>query len=202
MKGKTLKDETDLHEMSRRLETAFAVTALLPGQVFRRFSRFRFIDFDRTMEPEFWWMLSELAMLADGGDPLITVAVLDPEPVSYWYRHYRFYGAFQLVASASDRDYWASLSAAPPESPPDALYINSFRMAWLSNGERWAIWGERSRGSAVIGVADDVNWTPWIEKHPPMATGADAPERLWMDVDDPRAKDFRSTLAKNYPGRP
>ena len=200
MKGKSLSTEFEFHEMSRRLDVAFDVTAMLPAQVFRRFSRFRFIDFDRTMEPEFWWMLSDLAILADGGDPLVTVAVLDPDPVSYWHRHYNCYGAFRLVAFATDADYFASLATAPPESPADALYINSFRVAWLSNGERWAIWGERSRGSAVIGVADDVKWEQWIEKHPPMATGIDAPERLWMDFDDPRDKDFRSILARNYPG--
>lgn len=85
----------------------------------------------------------------------ILLSVLDPEPVSYFYKHFNRINSFGFDAAITEADY-LKLLWRDPGNRNDALIFRAETVVWIPDNGRWATWGERSREIAVIGFDDPV----------------------------------------------
>lgn len=136
---------TDPHQF-RSIFAALSSAALtaerMPAQIFRtQYDRFRFLEFDRFPNPEFLALLRRL--MEASLDSKTNLIVLEPDPETYFYRHFDRFGALEIPVDESWDRYRAEMQNGPPSSPADSLAVNSFVLAWFPPSLRWLIWAER-----------------------------------------------------------
>lgn len=148
--SKIIKDTNDFEAASRLVSNVFYNEERLPNQVFKvPFQKTVVLDFDHAMSRSFWSELEELISLS--GDSFVIMAVLDPNPVDYYYNEFSRYNWCVLQQGTTADEYWSMLEQGPEESAADAILINSEVVVWLSSSMKWAIWGERSYGICILG---------------------------------------------------
>ena len=131
------------------------------------------------------------------------MSVLDPEPISYFYKHFGKINSFCFGAGISPDEY-KRLRLLDPGNEVDAIQFNSETVAWIPDNDRWAIWGERSREIAVIGFDDPAQAEfllnedgYWIDAETAITEDfARAPYR-----DQKAPADFARPLIENYGSR-
>lgn len=123
----------------------------LPNNVFnKRFTYYFFNQFDWAMSPDIWEEIKKISTLTK--DNHILMAVLDPDPVTYYKRNFDYYNWAKLPISCSADEYMALLSLEPPDSPADAVIFNSEIIVWLPPSKKWAIFGNKDRNLCVLGT--------------------------------------------------
>lgn len=151
-----ITDRKQFEQASSMVEKAFHHTRRLPDQVFKMPVRNRSVcEFDRALSDSFWIELTRLADAA--GDSYILMAVLDPNPIEYFFKEFDQYNWCILSRGATAEDYWKMLEQGPKGSPVDAILFNSEVVIWLSPSLKWAIWGERSYGICLLGFDDETS---------------------------------------------
>jgi hypothetical protein len=83
----------------------------------------------------------------------VLLSVLDPDPLSYFYEHFQKINSVYFEASITEKDY-RSLRSLSPGNPADAIQYNTGIETYIPESLSWAMWGERSREIAVIGLDD------------------------------------------------
>jgi hypothetical protein len=157
--NKIICDRERMTGLMTTLRSAAVISNRLPAFVFRPgYRRFRFLEFDITLSDDIWAVLQNLAH--SSRDPHVNLAVLEPDPVEYFFDRFHRYGALRLEISSTKNDYYEALAAAPAESAADAFLYNSEVIAWFPDSGAWLIWGERSCGLAVLGLHDDCSAAP------------------------------------------
>jgi len=135
--------------LQERLKLVVHPDRRLPDPVFQpQYGSFRFTEFDATVADQFWPALRGL--MRASVDEHCSLAVLDPDPFNYFFVQFKKYGARRFEFGNTAEDYYDALSAEPNGSPADALLYNSEVIVWVPDSLRWAVWGERSLGVAVI----------------------------------------------------
>lgn len=165
-----IQEQQEFQRCWQLLTAVFHHRQRLPNQVFRKnFAEFAFAELDWAMSADFWCTLQGLAARAE--KPSVLVAVLEPDPVDYFYREFGCYNFFTLPMHATSDDYWAALEEGPASSSTDAALYNSDVIIWMPESLEWAIWGQRDIGTCVIGLN--------------RAKSADGPalSRDWMSVE-------------------
>lgn len=148
-----MKDIQQFNESKKMINAAFNTENELPEQVFSQsFKDFKFEEFDWAMDFEFWNTLKQLAFQTK--DDFILVAVLDPNPIEYFYKEFKYYNWISLPIDLSVDEYYEILEYGPEESPADAILYNSRIVVWLSPSMKWAIWAEREYGICIVGFSD------------------------------------------------
>lgn len=94
---------TDPHQF-RSIFAALSSAALtaerMPAQIFRtQYDRFRFLEFDRFPNPEFLALLRRL--MEASLDSKTNLIVLEPDPETYFYRHFDRFGALEIPVDES-----------------------------------------------------------------------------------------------------
>jgi hypothetical protein len=181
----------------KRVENVFHVNRRLPEQVFKRPYRFHLLfDFDLAMSHVLEMLRKTHSSLAS---ETLLLSVLDPDPINYFYKHFQKINAFYFKADITENEYhdirWRS-----PGNPADAIMFNTDIETYIPSSASWAIWGERSRSIAVIGlddpeivkylVEDDGYWT---DAETALEDFASMPYRGQKVPED-----FRRTLIANY----
>ena len=131
-----------------RILKVFLSTSRLPNRVFREaYSGFSFADLDWAMSANFWESIREIS---DNRGERVLVAVIDPDPVEYFYKEFGGFNFVELPVEASPDDYWVFLETGPEDSPADAALYNSEVVVWIPESLEWAIWGQRDLGICVL----------------------------------------------------
>lgn len=147
----------DVEQFRRELERIDRVLdrkAELPQQVFRsRVTGIRFIDLDELWSEEFFELLQQLTAAVESRR--VSVAVLKPDPVDYYYAHFRKFPFIEFdVATSSSADYIKALHEDPGDSPADAIVHNSDVIVIFPENMRWLIYGDRNLEVGVIAGLD------------------------------------------------
>ncbi len=184
----------------RKVESVFFDERRLPEQVFKRPYQFQLLsEFDFAMA-------DILAMLEKIHSPLanetVLLSVLDPEPINYFYKHFHKINAFYFKANISKHEYY-NIRKRDPGNPADAIMFNTEIETYIPNSLSWAMWGERSREIAVIGLNDpalvealiaDKGW--WMDAEAASNEFASMPYR-----NQQMPEDIRRALIANYGSR-
>jgi hypothetical protein len=163
-----IRESAQFNEASKRIEAAFLIKAGLPSQVFRPgFSSFAFEEFDWTLSDTFWPSVQGLAKAE--GDDSILVAVLNPNPETYFKKEFGYYNWLCIPTSQPEEVYLQLINSHPDGSEADSIRANSDKVVWISNSCNWAIWGERELDTCVLATrvplpSDSWRSTAWALK--------------------------------------
>ncbi|MBN2908787.1 hypothetical protein JQC72_04525 [Polycladomyces sp. WAk] len=194
-----VKEKKEFDELRRMANDVFYLERRLPEQVFReQFHHYLFEQFDWAMCDEFWNVIQQLA--EETKDDFVLTAVLDPDPVGYYYKTFHYYNWIKIPVALSSDEYFAVLESGPEESPADAVLYNSYTVIWLSPSMKWAIWGERNDGICVLGLQDTSvgnDLLPFLKTWRPI----DETVLSWIAlhyVDQKLPQEIADTLVLNY----
>ena len=127
----------------------------LPDRVFRNTLKyFLFITFDELRMTLFFNHVKQY--LIRTGERKFWLTTIDPDPRSYFFNHFGFYGAFEFLSSDDEDDYVSALHDYPKNSPADALMHNANSMIALSSSDGWGVFGSREVDIAICGFSDRV----------------------------------------------
>ncbi|MCA0971601.1 hypothetical protein LCM20_13420 [Halobacillus litoralis] len=149
-----IKNKSEFNTLRKRVHEVFNLNEKHPDKVFnQKFSSSKSEEFDWAMSGGFWSQLKSLAALTN--DEYILIAIVEPDPVNYFYKEFNYYNWAKLPLTLSEDEFFDLLEMGPKESPADAMLYNSFKVVWLPPSEEWAAWGNRSDELCVIGVTKD-----------------------------------------------
>ena len=158
LKNLFITDTVDFESKRLEVEKVFHCNATLPDQVFRKGCKFfRFESFDLAVSRAIWPVIQELAETS--GDDSVLIAVLDPDPSSYFKKAFGYYNWADVPVSISSDAYVDLLNEHPEGSPADALNVTSRTMIWVPKSAKWAIWADRDWETCVVGFRDDIPTT-------------------------------------------
>ena len=196
----TIREKNDFERLLEVINSIFKINYRLPNQVFNSgYCNFLFEEFDWAMSADFWdSFLRPLALASQ--DNHILVAVLDPDPVSYFYRKFGYYGLRKLSVNITGNNYFKILGAGPEGSPADAMLFDSEIVVWMPMSKKWALWGERSYGICILAFADEnirAAATPLIKTW--KSTNAALSDFVDINFRDKKAfQIFADNLIRNY----
>lgn len=146
-----LKEKHIFEKSFQIVKEMFHYNRCLPEQVFQSTCNHYFIcDIDKALGGPFQDELQNLASIFK--DDYIIMGILNPDPVTYYYRKIGYYNWLHIPANAPENYYWDMLTIEPDGTPFDSLLFNSYTMVWASPSKQWAIWGERDYGVAILGL--------------------------------------------------
>ncbi|MBM7648083.1 hypothetical protein JOC78_001023 [Bacillus ectoiniformans] len=152
--GKFVTEIHEFEELEKLIKNVFLTERELPQQVFQEgFGHYMFEEFDWAMTGEFWDSIKTLAKKTN--DEFILAAVLEPNPIDYFFYEFGYYNWAKLPVSLSENEYSNILELGPEENSADAMLYNSDTVVWLSPSMKWAVWGERHYGICVLAFKDD-----------------------------------------------
>jgi hypothetical protein len=196
----TIREIKDFEKLWDVVTSIFKINHRLPDQVFSpSYRNFLFEEIDWAMSADFWDSFIRPLALASQ-DTHLLVAVLDPEPINYFYREFGYYGWRKLAVDIGGGDYFKLLGVGPASSPADAMLFDSETVVWVPTSKQWAIWGERSSGACILAFADEKTK---LAKTPLLKTWRSADKALddFIDLnfkDKKIPKEFADSLRQNY----
>lgn len=151
-----MKYLTDADEFSRSQRAVDALVRRelhLPEQVFKApLSHFAFIQWDDVDTSDFF---EKMKSFLDGtGESRWFLAVLEPDPEDYFFRHFGKYSVVEISTGDTFESYRNLLQSDPGDSPADAIAYNSTVIALYSDSGKWAIYGDRDYEFGVAAFAD------------------------------------------------
>ncbi|VTZ52641.1 hypothetical protein MPC4_90116 [Methylocella tundrae] len=183
------------------IQGAFHVDYLLPQYVFKKNYKF-------TLLREFGLGSNLMEIIHDGRfcsqTDIILLSVLDPNPISYFYKHFGKINSFRFGANITDEEY-STLVQLSPGNDADALLYHGDTVVWIPEHADWAIWGQRDPEITVIGFDDpaladfllnDVGY--WFDAETALKVFAGMPYR---SNGYKAPEDFARPLIENYGSR-
>jgi hypothetical protein len=168
-KNKFIDNMNEFEKLKNLINTIFISNSSLPNQVFHKeYTNYLFKEFDFTMTDEFWSEIRELANKTN--DDFIIMAVLNPDPITYYFKEFGYFNWVKLEVSITPDQYLDILNFSPEDSPADSIFVNSYTVVWVSPSMNWGIWAEREKEICVIAFSEKMymdslnpilnNWRP------------------------------------------
>ncbi|MGO9673361.1 MAG: hypothetical protein ACLPSF_04205 [Methylocella sp.] len=183
------------------VQRAFHADLLLPQYVFKKNYRY-------TLLREFGLGSDLMEIIHDGRfcsrTDKILLSVLDPDPISYFYKHFGKLNSFCVGANITDEEY-SALVRLSPGNEADALLYHGDTVVWIPEHADWAMWGQRDREITVIGFNDpqmadfllnDVGY--WFDAETALEVFAGMP---YTSNEQKAPEDFARPLVENYGSR-
>jgi hypothetical protein len=99
------------------------------------------------------------------GDMSFRYAVLSPDPISYFFTHFRKYPVVEMSLEDQEDAYIAALTEDPGGSPADAIGTNWSEYAILPPSGKWCIHARRDARSGEGGhLWIPANWSDEVKK--------------------------------------
>lgn len=151
MKVISTTEDFDLIDLS--IDRAIDRSKILPDRVFR--SAFKYFLFTTYDDLYMTFFLNHVKQYLDRvGERAFWLAVIDPDPRSYFFHHFGFYGAFEFLSSDNEDDYVSALNDYPKDYHADSLMSNSNSLVAVSSSGVWAIISSRDDDIAICGFSD------------------------------------------------
>ena len=145
---KLISVEKDYSPIVIGIEKAIYMNESLPRKIFRKtFKYFLFITFDEIFMPLFFNNIQRF--LCEENENKFWLAAIEPDPKSYFFTNFNFYGAVRFSVSDTADSYLAALHSYPESSPADALAHNSNILIISTYQNDWVIYGDRNADIAI-----------------------------------------------------
>jgi hypothetical protein len=127
----------------------------LPKQVFKKpLSLFLFISSDEIFHTASFFERIK-SFLGQIGESRCFLAVIEPDPEDYFFRHFGKYSVIEMSVDDTDEDYLHIAQEDPGDSPADAIGFNSRIVLLFSDSRRWAIYVDRDYELGIVGFAEE-----------------------------------------------
>jgi len=131
-----------------------ALEKRLPAQVFKHpLSYFALLDADGIFLHSFFERMK--GFISSIGENKFYLAVIEPHPESYFYRHFRKYPIIEMSLDDRIDEYAQIIRQDPGDSPADAIAYNGRVCLIYSDTLQWAIHLDRELGVAVASFVSD-----------------------------------------------
>jgi len=131
-------------------------------------------------------------------DAYVAGFTVDPEADAYFTKFYNSLAAFQLSAGEVEERYADVLSYEPNLDPTGAMLFSADIMCVWGSSWRWAVWGERQVGAAVVHtVGGSLQW----RKRSEFFVSADEALRSFVEPNYSRQSltlQFRREFLRNF----
>jgi hypothetical protein len=125
-----------------------------PEQVFKEgWKDFLFMEFDWILQSILFNRTKKFVQEA-GGDEFM-LAVLDPDPEKYWFKHFEKYSLLKCSVDDTEEDYLKAMNMAFGDSSADSLICNSNSILIYSGKKNWGFYAERSLEIGVCAFTDE-----------------------------------------------
>lgn len=136
------------------LDTLIVRERRLPQQVFKSpLSRFVFLSSDDLFHTAGFFDRIK-SFLARVGEQRCFLAVVEPDPVDYFFRHFGKYSVVEMSFADTDEDYLRIMQEDPGGSPADAIGYNSRIVMLFSTSQRWAVYADRDFELAIAAFTE------------------------------------------------
>lgn len=136
------------------LDTLIVRERHLPQQVFKStLSRFVFLSSDDLFHTAAFFDRIK-SFLARIGEQRSFLAVVEPDPVDYFFPHFGKYSVVEMSVADTDEDYLRIMQEDPGGSPADAIGYNSRIVVLFSTSRRWAIYADRDFELAIAAFTE------------------------------------------------
>lgn len=150
---KAISAAKDFDQIEMSIDRAIDRSKMLPDRVFRSTLKyFLFITFDELYMTLFFNHVKRY--LDKVGERAFWLVTIDPDPRSYFFHHFGFYGAFEFLSSDNEDDYVSALNDYPKDNHADSLMSNSNSLVAVSSSGEWAIFSSRDDDIAICGFSD------------------------------------------------
>ena len=104
-----LLNDNEFNESFKLIKSVFEIYKNISNQVFKKqFSSFMFEEFDWAMSADFWnSFLKPMGVISQ--DDRILMAVLDPDPLNYFYNEFGYYNFVKFPINISGNKYFEIL---------------------------------------------------------------------------------------------
>lgn len=150
---KIIQRPHEFSEVIDKVDRLVDSSTSLPNYVFKEgFKTFLFLTFDEIFLKMFY---ERIVKFNDkNNDRSWWIAVLDPDPVSYFYENFKSYACVEFSRGDDSKVFVEALNFSPGGSSPDAIIHNSNSLAVLSEAGDWVIFGDRDSEIAVCAFKD------------------------------------------------
>jgi len=160
-----IENEADFARISGLVGNVVDLDARLPSSPFKKsWLLGGFDETDWAISGPFWPELQKLALQSE--DDTIILAVLDPDPVEYYYHEFGFYCWAVIPTSVTEDEYWSIIDAPASGQHSDSVVFGANVVVLTVPSGKWAIWCERECEIMVLGssmpelkgVLKDFDW--------------------------------------------
>jgi hypothetical protein len=143
-----LEGEVQFSASMREVDSLIDRKKRLPEEVFLKgLSNFLFFDFHEILSADF---ITEICdFVAGERSDRFVLAVLDPDPVDYFFKNFDKYPIIEATPKDNASDFAKLVSADPGGSPADAIAFNSNIIVVYADSGGWAIYGDRELELAI-----------------------------------------------------
>lgn len=146
---KFIESNTEFESVQAALDSLVLKGQKFPESVTKGdFFATRFLSFDWIFTRVFFRRIC--AHLKSKGESKFWLSVIEPEPRTYFFKHFGQFGSLECRVEDSDREYIRYLNQDPGGSPADAIIHNSNLIAVCSASREWVIVGDRASESSVL----------------------------------------------------
>jgi hypothetical protein len=191
----------EFNDAKRKIEPVFCVERRLPDQVFKRSYQFHLLcEFNFAMDDLQQALEKTRSPLAD---ETVLSCALDPDPITFYDKEFHKIYGFYFKANFSLAEYLHMLwvEVCPGDEPSEFLFTEV--EVYLPESASWAMWGERSRDIAAIGL-DDPALAAFLVNETGYCMDADTALGSFAKLPFAGQKvpeDFRRALTANYGSR-
>lgn len=195
-----LTDDTLFLKKISEVESVVKRDVQLPKQVFcKDFSKFVVIDFDEIFI-DFFHKIN--AFLLASSEFQWTFAVIDPNPQTYFYYHFKKYPVFEVTIEDDIENYKSLIWEDPGDSPADSLDTNAAVIVVYSKTLNWAIYADKEFEIGIVGFRETETMEKFISSYGKdrIFSMAEAIPNLLevMYKDKTVPNEIRTELLKNY----
>lgn len=98
-----IQNKEEFSRILNSIQKVFKLDSSLPENIFTdQFTNFKFNEFEWLMDDEFWEFTQKLNGIT--GDNSITISVIDPDPIEYHYKNFKFFNTVIISKDYSAKD--------------------------------------------------------------------------------------------------
>lgn len=199
LKEQFIKDIGEYKIFNELINECVYVDNKLPNQVFKpNYTQYLFNDFDLILASEYWNEIKRLAY--NTGDSMIILAVIDPNPIDYYYHHFKYINWLKLSTNLTSEDYIELLQQYPVDNEADSIFFNSNILVIAPLSKKWVIWIDRYYEICIVAFADKGIYDLMTTK-PNNWKNVDEALDLWLSAyirNIERFNNDRKEFLKNY----
>ncbi len=195
-----IESREQFEELQRDAERVFSLTAHLPLNPCKiPEQQVCFFPYESVTSEPFWPSLISLAKLH--GDHSIQIIIIDPDPVDYYEARFDVFGALCLAIDADPGSYWSALTAAPGNSPADALAFRAETWAAVGHSGEWGFWNEQPYGISIAYSRHIDGLAAWIDSVSSDAVSRETVEGLVAQnfAGSSLPEEFAQTFCESFP---
>jgi hypothetical protein len=196
-----IRSKEELFVIEKDAGTVFEIHEKFPNQVFKNtMGGFRFLDFTKFAQREFWKVLNALAMIF--GDDTIYLLTQEPTPAEY-KKWMNVFGALRFSSADTDQEYAATLQYEFDEGKRlPALYFSASTIRWFGSSKKWGIYGDRDMDLAIGSIlATNQQEVEWKSLSGPLWLSNREAEAAIISNTNHRKEELRSfleSMIRNY----